>query len=98
MPKKSDDPGLLSPKWKAQPIHAVCPWKRFSRSPGCWTFPFPNYLKTDRAQIPANLMNRLVELFGGEANEQLFEQKFGETEVTLFRRRLWREDTKWRII
>lgn len=56
------------------------------------------YGRTDRAQIPANLMNRLVELFGGEANEQLFEQKFGETEVILFRRRLWREDTKWRII
>lgn len=40
--------------------------------------------RTDRAQIPANLMNRLVELFGGETNEQLFEQKFGETEVILF--------------
>lgn len=39
--------------------------------------------RTDKAQIPAELTNRLVELFGGETNEQLFEQKFGETEVML---------------
>lgn len=41
------------------------------------------YGRTDRAQIPADLVNRLNELFGGEVNEQIFEQKFGETEVTL---------------
>lgn len=41
------------------------------------------YGRTDKAQIPAELTNRLVELFGGEVNEQLFEQKFGETEVML---------------
>ena len=29
-------------------------------------------------------MNRLVELFGGDANEELFEQKFGETDVIIF--------------
>lgn len=39
--------------------------------------------RTDKAQIPADLVNRLNELFGGEANEQIFEQKFGETEVVL---------------
>ena len=39
--------------------------------------------RTDKAQIPAELSNRLFELFGGETNEQLFEQKFGETEVML---------------
>lgn len=39
--------------------------------------------RTDRAQIPVELTNRLIQLFGGEANEQLFEQKFGETEVML---------------
>ena len=39
--------------------------------------------RTDRAQIPAELSNRLFELFGGETNEQLFEQKFGEMEVML---------------
>ena len=41
------------------------------------------YGRTDKAQIPAELVNRLNELFGGEVNEQLFEQKFGETEVVL---------------
>lgn len=40
--------------------------------------------RTDKAQIPAELMNRLYELFGGETNEQMFEQKFGETEVVLY--------------
>lgn len=40
--------------------------------------------RTDNAQIPAHLINRLVELFGGEENEQLFEQKFGDKEVELF--------------
>lgn len=40
--------------------------------------------RTDRAQIPAPLLDRMNELFGGEANAQLFEQKFGETEVILF--------------
>ena len=39
--------------------------------------------RTDKASIPANLLNRLVELFGGDANEQLFEQTFGEKEVML---------------
>lgn len=41
------------------------------------------YGRTDKAQIPAELVNRLNELFGGEVNEQLFEQKFGATEVVL---------------
>lgn len=40
--------------------------------------------RTDKALIPAHLVNRLNELFGGETNEQLFEQKFGECEVELF--------------
>lgn len=40
--------------------------------------------RTDRAQIPAHLLNRLNELFGGEINAQMFEQKFGETPVELF--------------
>lgn len=40
--------------------------------------------RTDNAQIPMRLINRLNELFGGEENAQLFEQKFGEKEVTLF--------------
>lgn len=40
--------------------------------------------RTERAQIPAELVNRLNELFGGNVNEELFEQKFGETKVILF--------------
>ena len=40
--------------------------------------------RTERAQIPANLMNKLIELFSGETNEQLFEQKFGEMPVILY--------------
>lgn len=40
--------------------------------------------RTERAQITASLVNRLNELFGGETNEELFEQKFGETKVILF--------------
>lgn len=40
--------------------------------------------RTEMASIPANLMNKLIELFGGETNEQLFEQKFGEMPVILY--------------
>lgn len=41
------------------------------------------YGRTDKAQIPSQLMNRLIELFGGETNEEMFEQKFGEMPVML---------------
>ena len=41
------------------------------------------YGRTDKAQIPSQLMNRLIELFGGDVNEELFEQKFGEKNVML---------------
>lgn len=40
--------------------------------------------RTDNAQIPAHLINRLNQLFSGETNAQMFEQKFGETQVELF--------------
>lgn len=40
--------------------------------------------RTERAQIPAPLVNRLNELFGGEQNAQVFEQMFGDKEVILF--------------
>lgn len=40
--------------------------------------------RTDNAQIPAHLFNVLAELFDGTANEQVFEQKFGATPVTLY--------------
>ena len=40
--------------------------------------------RTDSAIIPAELMNKLNELFGGETNAQMFEQVFGDKEVILF--------------
>ena len=40
--------------------------------------------RTDKAQIPSHLVNRLNELFVGNENEELFEQMFGEKEVTLY--------------
>ena len=40
--------------------------------------------RTERANIPSHLVNKLNELFLNEETEQLFEQKFGEMEVILF--------------
>lgn len=40
--------------------------------------------RTERANIPAHLVNKLLDMFGGETNEELFEQKFGETPAILF--------------
>lgn len=40
--------------------------------------------RTERASIPSHLMNKPIELFGSNDTEQLFEQKFGETEVILY--------------
>lgn len=40
--------------------------------------------RTERANIPSHLVNKLNELFLNEETEQLFEQKFGEKEVILF--------------
>lgn len=40
--------------------------------------------RTDKAQIPANLMNYLNDKFMNIETEELFEQKFGETDVILF--------------
>lgn len=40
--------------------------------------------RTERANIPSHLVNKLNELFSGNDVEELFEQKFGETKVILF--------------
>lgn len=40
--------------------------------------------RTERSDIPAHLMNKLIELFGSEETEQVFEQVFGEKEVIFF--------------
>jgi len=42
------------------------------------------YGRTDNAQIPSNLVQKLNSLFLGTANEQLFEQKFGANPVTIY--------------
>ena len=39
--------------------------------------------RTDKAQIPSQLLNKLIEHFGGDINEEMFEQKFGSMEVML---------------
>lgn len=40
--------------------------------------------RTERANIPTHLMNRLIEIFGTNEAEEMFEQMFGEKEVVLF--------------
>lgn len=40
--------------------------------------------RTERAQIPTPLVNYLTTTFGTNEAEQIFEEKFGETEVILF--------------
>ena len=40
--------------------------------------------RTDKSQIPKQLLERLQELFGGTKKEELFEQTFGKKEVILF--------------
>ena len=50
----------------------------------CWDGHKVSYYgRTDKAQIPSQLMNRLIELFGGNINEEMFEQKFGDMPVML---------------
>ena len=40
--------------------------------------------RTDKAQIPKKLLERLEEIFGGESKEEIFEQTFGNKNVILF--------------
>jgi len=40
--------------------------------------------RTEAAQIPTSLLYVLTDLFDGTKNEQVFEQKFGDTPVTLY--------------
>lgn len=42
------------------------------------------YGRTDRAELPKRLVEALEAAFGGEVNEQIFEEHFGETEVILY--------------
>lgn len=40
--------------------------------------------RTDKTQMPGPLLTRLEEMFGGEVNEQVFEEHFGNKEVILY--------------
>ena len=40
--------------------------------------------KTDNAQIPVTLYDKLMELFGGQANEQKLEEVFGDSPACLY--------------
>lgn len=40
--------------------------------------------RTEKAEIPNHLLDKLNSLFGGNVNEEMFEQRFGEKEVILF--------------
>ena len=40
--------------------------------------------RTDNAQMPMPLMEKFQELFSGNTNEELFEQKFGEGDVVFY--------------
>lgn len=40
--------------------------------------------RTENAQLPTPLVARLTELFGGDTNEQVFEETFGTKQVILF--------------
>lgn len=42
------------------------------------------YGRTEKSQIPTELLEKLNTLFGGNINEEMFEQKFGEKPVLLF--------------
>lgn len=42
------------------------------------------YGRTDKAQIPSFLLTKLQELFGGNINEEIFEQLFGASQVVLY--------------
>lgn len=40
--------------------------------------------RTEKSSIPTHLMSKLIEMFGDNDTEELFEQKFGDMEVILF--------------
>lgn len=40
--------------------------------------------RTDNANIPTPILRKLEELFGGEVNEQIFEEHFGDKQVVLY--------------
>ena len=83
---------LIEGSWRSEAVEFLkhCEWKCTEKIDGTnigivWDGHKVSYQgRTERAQIPAHLMNNLIELFGGETNEQPFEQKFGVMPVILY--------------
>lgn len=51
----------------------------------CWDGYRVSFMgRTDKAQIPGHLLSKLREIFGGDLEEEIFEQTFGNKEVILF--------------
>ena len=83
---------LIEGDWRSDTVRFLkdCQWECTEKIDGtnisvCWDGHKVTFNgRTERASIPAHLMNRLIEMFGGDTNEEMFEQKFGETPVVLY--------------
>lgn len=78
-------------EWRSETVKFLkdCEWEFTEKIDGTniriyWDGHKVNYYgRTDKAQIPSQLMNKLIDLFGGNTNEEMFEQTFGETPALL---------------
>lgn len=83
---------LIEGSWRNETVEFLkdCQWECTEKIDGtnisiCWDGHKVTFNgRTERASIPAHLMNKLIEMFGGDVNEQMFEQKFGEMQVILY--------------
>ena len=83
---------LIEGKFRDKTVEFLkdCPWEFTEKIDGTnigiyWDGHKVNYQgRTEKAVIPKHLLSRLEEIFGGDENEQMFEQMFGEKEVVLF--------------
>lgn len=83
---------LIEGSWRNETVKFLkdCQWECTEKIDGtnisiCWDGHKVTFNgRTERASIPAHLMNKLIEMFGGDVNEQMFEQKFGEMQVILY--------------
>lgn len=83
---------LIEDSWRNQTVEflANCPWVCTEKIDGTnigivWDGHKVSFQgRTEKAQIPKHLLEKLNELFGSNEVEELFEQKFGEMQVILF--------------
>lgn len=83
---------LIEGSWRNETVDFLkdCQWVCTEKIDGtnisvCWDGHKVTFNgRTERAAIPAHLMNKLIEMFAGDVNEQMFEQKFGEMPVVLY--------------